>query len=137
MHGKATLMETRAPRLEASGGMPDARPRCKIHSRYPLVIFALAFLTQSISACLANLYRRKLRPVRRYERKDINVVPTATLILLGFVIVLGFSMVISRYDQRKNFEEAEANAIGTEHVRADVLSSADAAKVRQLLRKLS
>jgi len=43
-------------------------------------------------------------------------------------------MAISRYDQRKNDEEAEANAIGTEYVRADLLPSTDAAKVRALLR---
>ena len=35
--------------------------------------------------------------------------------------------------QRKNFEEAEANAIGTEYVRADFLPVDDAAKVRDLL----
>jgi hypothetical protein len=99
----------------------------------PLLVFALAFLAQWISACVANLIRKKL-PVRRYEREDINVVLTATLTLLGLIIAFSFSMAINRYDQRKNFEEAEANAIGTEYVRADVLSSADAAKVRQLLR---
>jgi hypothetical protein len=43
-------------------------------------------------------------------------------------------MAISRYDQRKNLEEAEANAIGTEFLRADVLPPADAAKVRALLK---
>jgi hypothetical protein len=100
----------------------------------PLVVFALAFLAQWISACLANLIRKRLRPVRRYEWEDINVVLTATLTLLGLIIAFSFSMAINRYDQRKNFEEAEANAIGTEYVRADVLSSADAAQVRQLLR---
>jgi len=42
-------------------------------------------------------------------------------------------MAISRYDQRKNFEEAEANAIGTELLRADFLPTADAANVRKLL----
>ena len=30
-------------------------------------------------------------------------------------------MASNRYDQRKNFEEAEANAIGTEMLRADLL----------------
>ncbi len=40
----------------------------------------------------------------------------------------------SRYDQRKNLEEAEANAIGTEYVRADFLPPADAEKARALLR---
>ena len=43
-------------------------------------------------------------------------------------------MAIERYDQRKNYEEAEANAIGTEMVRAGLLPPADASKVRLLLR---
>jgi hypothetical protein len=44
-------------------------------------------------------------------------------------------MAVSRYDQRKNLEEAEANAIGTEYVRADLLPPDDAEKVRTLLRR--
>ena len=42
-------------------------------------------------------------------------------------------MATNRYDQRKNFEEGEANAIGTEILRADLLPPADAANVRMLL----
>src|SRR5258708_11965212 len=42
-------------------------------------------------------------------------------------------MATNRYDQRKNFEEGEANAIGTEILRADLLPPADAANVRKLL----
>ncbi len=37
--------------------------------------------------------------------------------------------------RRKNYEEAEANAIGTEYVRADLLPAPDAARVRALLAK--
>jgi len=44
-------------------------------------------------------------------------------------------MAISRYDQRKHYEETEANAIGTEYVRAGLLPAADATTVRTLLRK--
>jgi hypothetical protein len=44
-------------------------------------------------------------------------------------------MAISRYDQRKLYEEEEANAIGTEYVRADVLLAADSTRVRELLRE--
>lgn len=44
-------------------------------------------------------------------------------------------MATSRYDLRKNYEEAEANAIGTEWVRAGLLPAADAAKVRNQLRR--
>jgi hypothetical protein len=48
--------------------------------------------------------------------------------MIGF----SFSMAVGRYDQRKNYEEEEANAIGTEYVRADLLPSADAQQVRAL-----
>ena len=43
-------------------------------------------------------------------------------------------MAISRYDLRKTYEEAEANAIGTEYVRVDLLPATDAANIRGLLR---
>ena len=101
----------------------------------PLVVFAVSFVAQWISACLANLFRRRIRPVREHEREDISVVLTATLTLLGLIIAFSFSMAITRYDQRKNYEEAEANVIGTEYVRADVLPPVVAARVRELLRK--
>ena len=57
----------------------------------------------------------------RRPRDDFGVVLAATLTLLGLIIGFSFSMAVNRYDQRKNYEEAEANAIGTEYVRADLL----------------
>ena len=68
------------------------------------------------------------------ERDDFGIILSATLTLLGLLIGFSFSMAISRYDQRKNYEEAEANAIGTEYVRADLLPPGDRARVRELLR---
>jgi len=44
-------------------------------------------------------------------------------------------MATSRYDLRKNYEEAEANAIGTEYVRAGLLPPETAATVRSQLKK--
>ncbi len=78
---------------------------------------------------------RKNRPVDEGEREDFNVIQAATLTLLGLIIGFSFSMAIGRYDQRKNYEEAEANAIGTEYVRAGLLPASDAAKVRAQLTK--
>jgi hypothetical protein len=52
---------------------------------------------------------------------------------LGLIIGFTFSMAVSRYDLRKNYEEEEANAIGTEYVRAGLLPAADAVKVRTML----
>ena len=47
-------------------------------------------------------------------REDFGIVLGAALTLLGLIIGFSFSLAVSRYDQRKNYEEAEANAIGTE-----------------------
>jgi hypothetical protein len=66
--------------------------------------------------------------------EDFSVILTSTLTLLALIIGFSFSMAITRYDQRKNSREEEANAIGTEYVRADLLSAGDAAKLRALLR---
>jgi hypothetical protein len=99
----------------------------------PIVAFVVSFVALSVSACLADLFRRRIRSVGDREREDIAVVLTATLTLLGLIIAFSFSMAINRYDQRKNYEEAEANAIGTEYLRADLLPAADAARVRALL----
>lgn len=68
------------------------------------------------------------------EREDFKVIQGACLTLLGLIIGFSFSMAIGRYDHRKDMEEEEANAIGTEYVRTDLLPSTDAAKVRGLLK---
>jgi hypothetical protein len=62
------------------------------------------------------------------------MIMSAILTLLGLIIGFSFSMAITRYDQRKTLEEAEANAIGTEYGRADFLPTPYAAKVRALLK---
>ena len=103
--------------------------------RFPILAFVLAFLVQWFSAQMGNLYREKRGPMPEQDRSDFGTVETATLTLLGLIIGFSFSMAISRYDQRKNYEAAEANAIGTEYLRADVLPGGDAALVRELLKE--
>ena len=56
------------------------------------------------------------------------------LTLLALLVGFSFSMAISRYDQRKNYEAAEANAIGTEYVRAQLLPAESGGAVRELLK---
>jgi hypothetical protein len=101
---------------------------------YPLLVFALSFFVLWLAARLGAILLRRLRAPREDYREDFGTVLAASLTLLGLIIGFSFSMAVSRYDQRKNYEEAEANAIGTEYVRADLLPAADAAKVRVLLR---
>jgi hypothetical protein len=80
-------------------------------------------------------YARKLRGFASNERRDFDTVKTASLTLLALLIGFSFSMAISRYDERKNYEELEANAIGTQFARADLLPENEAARMRDLLRK--
>jgi hypothetical protein len=101
---------------------------------YPFVFFAFCFTLLWLGARIGT-YLHKRRPgLDAAEREDLGIILGATLTLLGLIIGFTFSMAMSRYDLRKNYEEAEANAIGTEYVRADMLPPADAAKVRELLR---
>lgn len=101
---------------------------------YPLILFLVSFLVLWMSAQIGASLRRR-RPLKDEERDDFNVVEAATLTLLGLIIGFTFSMATSRYDLRKNYEEAEANAIGTEYVRAGLLPAADAAAVRAQLKR--
>jgi len=100
---------------------------------YPILVFAISFIALWFSA-LSGAFLRKARPLNEDLRDDFAVVQAAILTLLSLLIGFTFSMAVGRYDQRKNYEEAEANAIGTEYVRADLLPTVDAAKVRDLLR---
>ena len=88
---------------------------------YPWLVFALSFITMWLSAWIGRSFLGRRYKLNEEMREDFNVILTATLTLLGLIIGFSFSMAISRYDQRKNLEEEEANAIGTEYVRADLL----------------
>jgi hypothetical protein len=101
---------------------------------FPFLVFAGSFVTLWLSTRIGVSFRRWRGAIEQDEREDLGIIVAAALTLLGLIIGFSFSMAISRYDQRKNYEEAEANAIGTEYVRADLLPVADAAKVRALLR---
>ncbi len=100
----------------------------------PFAVFAIAVLAQWGAAFAGDLLRRTLRPLKKEEREDFDTVLTATLTLLALIIGFSFSMAVTRFDQRKNYEEAEANAIETEYLRADLLPTEAAASVRQFLK---
>jgi len=101
---------------------------------YPRIFFFVSLSVLWLAAQCGTLLRRR-RPLQEEEREDFNVVEAATLTLLGLIIGFSFSMATTRYDQRKNLEEAEANAIGTEYFRAGLLPAEDATGVRAQLKK--
>jgi hypothetical protein len=102
---------------------------------FPFLVLVLSFLILVLSAWIGDYFRRREGSLKEDERDDYSTVVGATLTLLGLIIGFSFSMAIGRYDQRKNYEEEEANAIGTEYLRADLLPGETTAKVHVLLKK--
>ena len=100
---------------------------------YPIIVFALSLATFWMSTLFGAWLRKTVRNASDDNHDDFLFVLGGTLTLLGLIIGFTFSMAVSRYDQRKNYEAQEANAIGTEYSRADLLPTADAAKLRALL----
>ena len=103
--------------------------------RHPHLVFALSLFVMLLSTQIGIYFRKRRLNLEEDARQDLEIIVGATLTLLGLIIGFSFSMAISRYDQRKNYEEAEANAIGTEYVRADLLPAADANRIRALLKE--
>jgi hypothetical protein len=101
--------------------------------RHPYFLLTVTLFALWAAARIGLAFRKKHHEPDE-DTEDFTFVVGATLTLLGLIIGFTFSMAVSRYDQRKNFEEQEANAIGTEYVRVDVLPPADAAKIRSLLK---
>ncbi len=100
----------------------------------PLLVFAVAVVVVWGSIRLGVILSSRFGTLQEDVRKDLETVQAAALTLLGLLIGFAFSMAVSRYEERKTYEEAEANAIRSEYVRADLLPAADGAKVRALLR---
>jgi len=101
---------------------------------HPIELFVFCLILLWLSALCGTFIRRRFKNLADTDREDLGVILAAALTLLGLIIGFSFSMAVTRYDQRKNYEEEEANAIGTEYLRAGLLPDADAARVRQLLR---
>jgi hypothetical protein len=99
----------------------------------PFIVFFVFLVTQWVAAYVGDVFRRAVRPVKKVEQDDFNTVLTATLTLLALIIGFSFSMAVNDYHQRRSYEAAEANAIGTEYMRADLLPTDDGRKVRELL----
>lgn len=85
---------------------------------HPAILFVLLLALFIAASVLGALVSRHIAALPDGGREDFNVVQSATLTLLALLIGFSLSMAVSRYDQRKNLEEGEANAIGTEYARA-------------------
>lgn len=102
---------------------------------FPFVLAVLSFVVLLISVRLGLLSRNGPWKLKEDPREDFDLIMASSLTLLGLIIGFSFSMALTRYDQRKRCEADEANAIGTEYTRADLLLAPDTARVRGLLKK--
>lgn len=100
---------------------------------FPIPLFLACFVVLTLAAWLGVTRFAKLRAEAAALRQEFGIIQGATLTLLGLIIGFTFSMALDRYEQRKNFEGAEANAINTALQRAELLPPADTARVRTLL----
>ena len=101
---------------------------------YPFQLCIVSFFVLWLCAKLGHYFLLRQPKHEKELRDDFNTILAATLTLLGLIIGFSFSMAANRYDLRRNYEEAEANAIGTEYLRAELLPAADMNRVQALLR---
>ncbi len=99
----------------------------------PLLVFGISLAALSGSVWFGSAVLSKYRTKDTETSADLGVIQAATLTLLALIIGFTFSMAIARYDLRQTLEEAEANAIGTEFLRADLLPDKSAETVKSLL----
>jgi hypothetical protein len=85
-------------------------------AKYPVAVSALAFFVMWLSARIGLSFRSRKPNLAEDARQELDLIVAGALTLLALIIGFSFSMAISRYDQRKTYEEAEANPIGTEYV---------------------
>ena len=103
---------------------------------YPLLlVLPITFVLLALSAWAGGLFAARRETIASESRDDFNVIQTSTLTLLGLIIGFTFSMALNRYDQRKNLEEEEANAIGTAYLRADLLPADNASRLKAILKQ--
>ncbi len=105
----------------------------RIVTDHPVLLFLLCLVVMWAASRIGVTLSKWHHPDVNEIHDAFGVLQGATLTLLALIIGFSFSMAISRYDQRKSYEEAEANAIGTEYVRLDLLASTEATKARALL----
>lgn len=69
------------------------------------------------------------------RRDQVSIHVASILVLLGLLLAFGFSIVESRFSERKLLVLEEAKAIGTTYLRSTLLPEPHAGRIRELLRE--
>jgi hypothetical protein len=102
---------------------------------HPELLFLVLLVLLVGAVAFGAVVLRRVLVLSNEERDDFNIVQTSTLTLLALLIGFTLSMAVNRYDARKNLEENEANAIGTEYARADLAGAPFDAQMKDALRR--
>jgi hypothetical protein len=102
---------------------------------YPILVLLVSLVLLWGSVRIGGAIRKTSKSFEENGRADFDEVLGALLTMLALIIGFAFSMAVARYDQRKAFEEEEANTIGTEYLRVNLLPPADSARTHALLAK--
>jgi hypothetical protein len=100
----------------------------------PFLTLVVSFLTLWACVWIGARVLGRYASEGQNAREDFRTMLAACLTLLGLIVGFSFSMAVSRYDLRQSAESGEAEAIGTEYARADLLPPSEAETTRQLLR---
>jgi hypothetical protein len=96
-----------------------------------LIIFVVV---ASVTACGVELGRR-LRAQHETLREPFVVIQGALLGLVGLILAFGLSLALGRYEDRRAAVVADANAIGTTYLRAQLLAEPGRTTSLALLRR--
>jgi hypothetical protein len=88
---------------------------------YPLLVFVVSFVVLWLSTQIGARVSQAVEDLGATMREDFGVDRGRYADASRPDHRIQLSMATSRYDQRKNLEEAEAQRSGTEYVRADRL----------------
>jgi hypothetical protein len=85
-------------------------------------------------ACYRVAAHRRV-PAREARKSQVDLVVAALLGLLGLLLAFSFDIGESRFGKRKELVLAEANAVATTYLRADMLPAPHGDRVHDLLRR--
>lgn len=95
----------------------------------PVYVYLVLFMTTRFGVFIAEL----LWPVKDEERPDLTTVINGSLVLLTLLTSLTYYFALTKHDERKECEIAEANAIAKEYFRAGLLPAEGARPLRELI----
>jgi hypothetical protein len=101
---------------------------------HPSLVFVTCLIALWVAAWVGD-HLRKSRWSAVGDGHEFDTVKTASLTLLALIVGFAFAMAISRYEQRKTCEEEEANAIGTEYLRLDLLPADERGLAKDALKQ--